>query len=150
MKANKTLAYGLACLYYLGENNDGQWNLVKKISEFQGLSACYCAKVLRALVNAGFVESRKGRGYRLRKDLDDIPAWAFMESFISAYNGAPAIKGNQMSLKLHRVLYEAVNHWLVGLSVQDIIEMTEIEKPQERKVLKIKHPYLSPILSAAK
>lgn len=149
MKTNKALAYGLACLYYLGENNAGQWNPVGKIAGFQSLSADYCAKVLHALVRAGFVESG-GRGYRLKKDLDDISAWALMESFISNFNGAPKTLSGRLPLNLHRTLFEATNRWLVGLSVQDIIEMAEIEKPQNRKARKTKETGLLPALRAGK
>jgi len=121
MKMNKTLAYGLACLHYLGQNNGGQWNQVADISRFQGLPAPYCNKVLQALVHAGFVESQKGRGYRLRKDLDNISVWELMESF--TFNGAPGAEKKELSIKLYETLRDEVNHWLVGLTVQDIIEM---------------------------
>jgi len=149
MKTNKALAYGLACLYYLGENNAGQWNPVEKISGFQRLSADYCVKVLHALVRAGFVESG-GCGYRLKKDLYDISAWALMESFISDFNGAPKTLSGRLPLNLHRTLFEATNRWLVGLTVQDIIEMTEIEIPQDRKARKTKETGLLPALRAGK
>jgi Rrf2 family protein len=121
MKMNKTLAYGLACLHYLGQNNGGSWNQVADISRFQGLPAPYCNKVLQALVHAGFVESRKGKGYRLRKDLDDISVWELMESV--TFNGAPQAGRKELSIKLYETLREEVNHWLVGLTVQDIVEM---------------------------
>lgn len=146
---NKSLAYGLACLYYLSENNNGQWNRVEKISEFQGLSTGYCVKVLRALIRAGFVESR-GRGYRLRKDLSDISAWDLMESFISDFNGAPEIRKNRLSLNLHKTLFEAANHWLVGLTVQDIVEMTRNENSQIIKVRTAKDPRMLPVIRAGK
>lgn len=141
MKTDKALAYGLACLYYLDKNNTGQWNPVEKISEFQSLSTDYCARVLRALVRAGFVESHKGLGYRLKKGLDDISAWALMESFIKNFNGAPKTRRGWLPLNLHRTLCEATNHWLVGLTVQDIIEMT---KKKTAKVRKTKNPGLLP------
>jgi Rrf2 family protein len=129
MKMNKTLAYGLACLHYLGQNNGGAWNQVADISRFQGLPAAYCNKVLQALVHAGFVESQKGKGYRLRKDLDDISVWELMESF--TFNGAPRTEKKELSIKLYETLRGEVNHWLVGLTVQDIIEMMkEKEKGQ--------------------
>ncbi len=121
MKMNRTLAYGLACLHYLGQNNGGQWTQVAEISRFQGLPAPYCNKVLQALVHAGFVESQKGRGYRLRKELDDISVWALMEAF--TFNGAPPAEREEMPGRLYKKLREEVNNWLVGLTVQDIIEM---------------------------
>lgn len=127
MKMNKTLAYGLACLYYLGEHNAGQWTRAEKLSEFQRLPTAYCARVLRVLVRAGFVESRKSRGYRLRKDPGDIGAWELMVSFISNFNGAPGIRKNRLPLELHRTLCETMEHRLAGLTVRDIIELTKKE-----------------------
>ena len=91
-------------------------------------SRCLClvfgyfvsSKVLQALVHAGFVESQKGRGYRLGRELDDISVWELMESV--TFNGAPKPEKPAVSNKLYQTLREQVNHWLVGLSVQDIIE----------------------------
>ena len=125
---NRTLAYGLACLHYLGQHNGGCWNQVAEISRFQGLPAPYCNKVLQALVHAGFVESQKGRGYRLRKDLDKISVWQLMEAF--TVNGAPKAGKAEVPNKLYETLRAEVNHWLVGLTVQDIREMM---REDERK-----------------
>lgn len=129
MKMNRTLAYGLACLHYLGQNNGGNWNQVGQISKFQGLPAPYCNKVLQALVHAGFVESQKGKGYRLCKELDDISVWQLMEAF--TFNGAPRAEKVQVSNKLYETLRAEVNHWLVGLTVQDIVEMMKEEERQK-------------------
>jgi Rrf2 family protein len=135
MKMNRTLAYGLACLHYLGQNNGGQWNQGASIAGFQGLPAPYCNKVLQALVHAGFVESQKGRGYRLRRELDDINVWELMEAV--TFNGAPEAEREQIPGKLYKKLREEVNHWLVGLTVQDIIEMMkEADRQKEEKARK--------------
>lgn len=139
MKMNRTLAYGLACLHYLGQNNGGSWNQVGQIAKFQDLPPAYCNKVLQALVHAGYVESQKGKGYRLNKDLDDISVWGLMESF--TFNGAPKADRKQISIKLYETLREEVNHWLVGLSVQDIIEMM---KEEERRKEEVKQKYPKP------
>ena len=133
MKMNRTLAYGLACLHYLGQNNGGAWNQVADISRFQGLPAAYCNKVLQALVHAGFVESQKGKGYRLCKELDDISVWQLMEAF--TFNGAPKAEKERVPNKLYETLRVEVNHWLVGLTVQDIVEMM---KEEERRVKQVK------------
>ncbi|HCC48561.1 MAG TPA: hypothetical protein DEQ38_10675 [Elusimicrobia bacterium] len=126
MRMNRTLAYGLACLHYLGQHGEGNWNQVAEISRFQGLPAPYCNKVLQALVHAGFVESQKGKGYRLSKDLDDISVWQLMEAF--TFNGAPKAEKAQVPNKLYETLRAEVNHWLVGLTVQDIVEMMKEEE----------------------
>lgn len=130
MKMNRTLAYGLACLHYLGQNNGGSWNQVADICHFQGLPAPYCNKVLQALVHAGLVESQKGKGYRLCKTLDDINVWQLMEAF--TFNGAPEAEREEVPGKLYKKLREQVNHWLVGLTVQDIVEM--MKEDEQRKV----------------
>ena len=131
MRMNRTLAYGLSCLHYLGQNNGGQWNQVAEIARFQGLPAPYCNKVLQALVHAGMVESQKGRGYRLRKDLDGISVWQLMEAF--TFNGAPKAEREQVSNRLYETLRAEVNHWLVGLTVQDIVEMMREEERRARE-----------------
>lgn len=131
MKMNRTLAYGLACLQYLGHNNGGQWNQVADIARSQGLPAPYCNKVLQALVHAGFVESQKGRGYRLQRELDSISVWALMEAF--TFNGAPAPEREEIPGKLYKKLREQVNHWLVGLTVQDIMDMMKEEDRRREK-----------------
>ena len=126
MRMNRTLAYGLAALHYLGQNNGGRWNQVADIARFQGLPAAYCNKVLQALVHAGFVESQKGRGYRLRKELDKISVWELMEAF--TFNGAPEAEREQIPGKLYKKLREEVNHWLVGLTVPDVVDMSVEEE----------------------
>jgi len=128
IKMNRTLAYGLACLHYLGEHNSGEWTEVRDISRFQGLPLAYCNKVMQALVHVGFVESLKGKGYRLIKDLDEISVWQLMEAF--TFNGAPESDKKELSIKLYKTLKEEVDHWLVGLTVRDIIE---IMKEDERR-----------------
>lgn len=126
VKMNRTLAYGLACLDYLGQNNGGAWNQVADICRYQGLPVAYCNKVLQALVHAGLVESQKGKGYRLNKELDDISVWDLMEAF--TLNGAPRAGRGEVSGKLYRKLKERVDHWLVGLTVKDIVEMVKEEE----------------------
>ena len=130
MKMNKTLAYGLACLHYLGKQRLRKWNEVSDISKSQNLPVAYANKVLQALVRAGFIESQKGKGYRLSKDLDDISVWNLMEAF--TFNHAPSSSEETM-IKLYETLKDRVNHWLMGLSVQDIIEMMKAEEERKKR-----------------
>jgi len=130
---NKTLAYGLACLNYLHEHREDKWSRVSEIAKFQNLPVAYCSKVLQALIHAGFVYSQKGKGYRLVKKLDNINVWNLMEAF--TFNTAPEPGKKGASIKLYDTLREEVNHWLIGLSVSDIIEImkAEEERKKERK-----------------
>lgn len=131
MRMNKTLAYGLACLHYLGKQNPRKWNEVVNIARSNYLPAPYANKVLQSLARAGFVESRKGRGYRLTRDLDEISVWDLMEAF--TFNHAPDPQKDIM-IKLYETLSKKVNHWLMGLSVQDIIEMMKAEEDRKREL----------------
>ncbi|OGS50718.1 MAG: hypothetical protein A3J79_12515 [Elusimicrobia bacterium RIFOXYB2_FULL_62_6] len=126
VKINKTLAYGLACLHYLGENESREWLKVSEISRRQNLPGAYCNKVLQALVRAGLVESQKGKGYRLNRKLDDINVWELMEAL--TFNHAPEAGKKELTIKLYETLREEVNHWLVGLTVKDIVEMMKAEE----------------------
>lgn len=126
MRMNKTLAYGLACLHYLDEHRSDKWSRVSEIAKFQNLPVAYCNKVLQALIHAGFVCSQKGKGYRLGKKLDNINVWNLMEAF--TFNSAPEPEKKGVSIKLYDTLKEEVNHWLVGLSVSDIIEIMRAEE----------------------
>ncbi|MFH1619545.1 MAG: Rrf2 family transcriptional regulator [bacterium] len=147
MKMNRTLAYGLACLQYLGNGHhtSSEWIEIKEIAQRQNLPAAYCNKVLQALTHAGLVESHRGKGYRLARPLEKISVWDVMEAF--TFNGAP--KGNshplrtggllfgcgqgpELSIKLYECLREQVNHWLVGLSLSDIVESVKQEEEKKR------------------
>ncbi|MCG2725991.1 MAG: Rrf2 family transcriptional regulator [Elusimicrobia bacterium] len=127
---NKTLAYGLACLHYLDEHRSEKWARVSEIAKFQNLPLAYCNKVLQALIHAGFVYSQKGKGYRLGKKLDNISVWNLMEAF--TFNSAPEPKKKGVSIKLYDTLKEEVDHWLIGLSVSDIVEIMKAEKERKR------------------
>ena len=133
MRMNKTLAYGLACLHYLHEHRSEKWSKVSEIAKFQNLPVAYCNKVLQALIHAGFVYSQKGKGYRLGKKLDNINVWNLMEAF--TFNSAPEPEKKGVSIKLYDTLKEEVNHWLIGLSVSDIIEIMKAgeERKKEKK-----------------
>ncbi len=131
MRMNKTLAYGLACLHYLDEHRADKWSRVSDIAKFQNLPVAYCNKVLQALIHAGFVYSQKGKGYGLRKKLENINVWNLMEAF--TFNHAPTPEKKGVSNKLYDTLREEVNHWLIGLSVADIIEIMRAEEERKKE-----------------
>ncbi len=130
MRMNRTLAYGLACLHYLGKQNPRKWNEVSDIAKRNNLPEAYANKVLQSLARAGFVESQKGKGYRLVRDLNDIDVWSLMEAF--TYNHAPEPRRVTM-IKLYETLEKRVNYWLKGLTVRDIIEMMKAEEERKRQ-----------------
>jgi len=54
-----------------------------------------------------------------------------MEAF--TFNGAPAPEREEIPGRLYKKLREEVNNWLVGLTVQDIIEMMKEEDRQKEE-----------------
>jgi Rrf2 family protein len=89
-KAGRTMAvmsrttqyalYALSCV----QAAEGQgFVLARDIAEHKLIPANYLAKVLRALVRAGILESARGRsgGFRLARRLDDVPLMELRELF---------------------------------------------------------------------
>ena len=126
MKMNRTLAYGLVCLHRLeAEGRNRPWVQLADIARDQGLPRAYCHKVLQALVHSGLVRSVRGKGYRLARPLDKISVWAVMEAF--TFNGAPKQDKPELSILLYESLREQVNKWLVGLTLDDVVQLSRPE-----------------------
>jgi Rrf2 family protein len=126
MRINKTLAYALCCLRYMNKYGKKDWVEVSDISKFENLPLAYCNKVMQTLNHAGFVYSKKGKGFKLIKDLDDINIRDMIEAF--TYNSAPDINDNNIAVKLYKNMREQIDRWLVGLTVGDVIRATEMEE----------------------
>ena len=126
MKINKTLAYGLCCLRYLYKYGKNGWVKVGEISKFEKLPLAYCNKVMQTLVHSGWVESRKGKGFRLIKDLDRIDISDMIEAF--TYNSAPDIDSKSIAVKLYKNMREQIDKWLIGLTVKDVIESVDYQE----------------------
>lgn len=125
MKVNKTLAYGLCCLSYLDRYGHNKWVQIRDISKNEKLPLAYCNKVMQTLVHTGWVESRKGKGFRLVKNLDDINISDLIEAF--TYNSAPDIDSKSIAIKLYKNMREHIDRWLVGLTVKDVIMSVDLE-----------------------
>lgn len=123
MKINKTLAYALSCLKYIDSYGKNKWVEINDICSFYKLPNAYCNKVMQTLVHNNIIESRKGKGFRLMKNLDDVNVVELMEMF--TYNGAPEVDDKNISVILYKNLRESVDKWLIGLSVKDIIDSVE-------------------------
>jgi Rrf2 family protein len=75
MKLTANEEYGLRCLVRLGyAGYAGQALTIPEMSEAEGVSSAYAAKVLRALRKGGFVKAARGKegGYTLARPAADI------------------------------------------------------------------------------
>jgi len=130
MKINKTLAYGLCCLRYLDKYGHNNWVQISDISKMEKLPMAYCNKVMQTLVHTGWVESKKGKGFRLVKNLDDINVSDLIEAF--TYNSAPDIDSKSIAIKLYKNMREHIDRWLVGLTVKDVIMSAELDNKENK------------------
>ncbi len=75
MKLTANEEYGLRCLVRLGyANYAGQALTIPEMSEAEGVSSAYAAKILRALRKGGFVKAARGKegGYTLARPAGEI------------------------------------------------------------------------------
>ena len=74
MKLSMSSEMGIHALWFLASQGDQGPTLCSQIAQGIGVSEAYLIKVLRRLVDARLVSSKKGRkgGYRLRLDADSI------------------------------------------------------------------------------
>ncbi|MFA6233149.1 MAG: Rrf2 family transcriptional regulator [Bacteroidota bacterium] len=74
MKFSSQEEYGLRCLLQLARKGPRESMTIAEISDAEGLSPSYAAKLLRILRMSGFLESVRGQegGYTLSRDTHDI------------------------------------------------------------------------------
>ena len=75
MKLSANEEYGLRCLVRLGyAGYDGQSLTIPEISQAEGVSPAYAAKILRVLRKGGFVKAARGKegGYTLARPAEEI------------------------------------------------------------------------------
>ncbi|HXG91158.1 MAG TPA: Rrf2 family transcriptional regulator [Blastocatellia bacterium] len=74
MKLTAQEEYGLRCLLQIGRLGDGVSLTIPQISQAEGISTDYVAKLMRILRQGGLVKSVRGQagGYRLARPADKI------------------------------------------------------------------------------
>ncbi len=74
MKLSSQEEYGLRCLLRIARQGEGDSLTIPEISEAEGISSHYVAKLLRILRRGGFVTSARGQagGYALARPPDRI------------------------------------------------------------------------------
>lgn len=74
MKLTSQEEYGLRCLLQIARGGEGSSLTIPVLSELEGLSPAYGAKLMRILRQGGFVKSARGQagGYTLARSPDQI------------------------------------------------------------------------------
>jgi Rrf2 family protein len=74
--------YGLRCLLQVAQHGGPDPLSIQAVAEREGLSPEYSAKLMRALRQAGLVQSTRGAagGYRLSRPADRITVWEVIQA----------------------------------------------------------------------
>lgn len=115
MFINKTIVYAISCLYYLDKHCKDGWCSVEDISKNRKIPYAYCNKILQKLVERKIVVSKKGYGFRLRKDLDEVD----FDNFLKVFNGK-ALKMDKENLKTYNVVKDILTKAYKGFKLRSI------------------------------
>lgn len=135
MKLSSHEEYGLRCLLRIGFAPAGQPVTIPEISEAEGMSSAYAAKLLRMLRRGGFIKSARGKegGYMLARPAGEIVIRDVMEQlggrffeagFCTQHSGQMAVCANTVDCSvrsLWRALQVAVDSVLSKATLQDLM-----------------------------
>jgi Rrf2 family protein len=140
MKLTANEEYGLRCLVRLGyAGYAGQALTIPEMSEAEGVSAAYAAKVLRALRKGGFVKAARGKegGYTLARPAVDIVIGDVMNAlggrlfetdFCDSHSGQAAICTRSVDCSvrsLWKAVQVAVDQVLHKTTLRDLLQNEE-------------------------
>ncbi len=140
MKLSANEEYGLRCLVRLGyAGYQGQALTIPEISQAEGVSPAYAAKILRALRKGGFVKAARGKegGYTLARPAEAIVIGEVMQAlggklfesdFCNSHAGQAAICTRSVDCSvrsLWRAVQVAVDGVLSKATLRDLLQKEE-------------------------
>jgi Rrf2 family protein len=137
MKLSSNEEYGLRCLVRLGYADSGL--TIPEISQREGVSPAYCAKILRTLRKGGFVKAARGKegGYTLARPareivigevIDVLGGRLFESGFCNDHAGQVAICTRSVDCSvrsLWRAVQVAVDQVLSRTTLRDLMQNEE-------------------------
>ena len=141
MKLSFQEEYGLRCLLRVATTSDAGCLTINQISEDEGLSASYVAKLMRILRQQGFVRSVRGQvgGYALARPAEKIIVGEVLAAlggrlfdprFCSEHSGLEVSckKLRECSIRtLWRTLQVLVDQVLSKVTLAELVENSELE-----------------------
>ncbi|MDX1477372.1 MAG: Rrf2 family transcriptional regulator [Saprospiraceae bacterium] len=135
MKISAKDEYGLRILLRIARHTESEGITIARISEAEGLSEPYVAKITRMLRLSGFVQSTRGTrgGYVLSKPANEIrisevlralDGALYDESFCSDHSGKESFCNNSVGCSvrsLWRMLQGKIDQILDSITVADLI-----------------------------
>jgi Rrf2 family iron-sulfur cluster assembly transcriptional regulator len=139
MKLSANEEYGLRCLVRLGYAGDGGSLTIPEISQAEGVSAAYAAKILRVLRKGGFVTAARGKegGYTLARPaesivigdvIDALGGRLFESNFCDSHAGQVAVCTRSVDCSvrsLWRAVQVSVDHVLSKTTLRDLLQNEE-------------------------
>lgn len=135
MKISAQDEYGIRVLLRIARTNKEEGMSLPQLSEAEGISSPYMAKITRALRLGGFIQSTRGHkgGYILAMDPNEIKVndvlkslggALFDEGFCGVHSGTSALCTNSVDCSvrsLWRIIQQNLDHVLDNISLQDLI-----------------------------
>src|SRR5215475_7086007 len=139
MKLSANEEYGLRCLVRLGYAGEGGSLTIPEISQAEGVSPAYAAKILRVLRQGGFVKAARGKegGYTLARPAEaivigDVMAALggklFESDFCESHSGQVTICTRSVDCSvrsLWRAVQVAVDQVLSKATLRDLLQNEE-------------------------
>ncbi|HEV3331113.1 MAG TPA: Rrf2 family transcriptional regulator [Bryobacteraceae bacterium] len=139
MKLSANEEYGLRCLVRLGYAGDGGSLTIPEISQAEGVSPAYAAKILRVLRKGGFVTAARGKegGYTLARPaesivigdvIDALGGRLFESNFCDSHAGQVAVCTRSVDCSvrsLWRAVQVSVDHVLSKTTLRDLLQNEE-------------------------
>jgi Rrf2 family protein len=140
MKLSANEEYGLRCLVRLGyAGKEGGTLTIPEISQAEGVSTAYAAKILRVLRKGGFVKAARGKegGYTLARPaekiviaevIDALGGRLFESNFCDSHAGHAAICTRSVDCSvrsLWRAVQVAVDQVLSKATLLDLLQNEE-------------------------
>jgi len=140
MKLSANEEYGVRCLVRLGyAGYENRALTIPEISQAEGVSPAYAAKLLRILRKGGFVKAARGKdgGYTLARPADEIlignvietlGGRLFESNFCDSHTGQAAICTRSVDCSvrsLWRAVQVAVDHVLAKATLRDLLQNEE-------------------------
>lgn len=132
MKISTRGRYSLRMMIDLAQHYNDGFVALKDISTRQNISKKYLEQIIPFLNRSSLLNANKGHmgGYRLSKSPSDITVREILESAegslapVSCMDNNPNLCekcGDCLTLPIYEGLYEAINNYLSGITLEDII-----------------------------
>lgn len=135
MKISTRGRYSLRMMIDLAQNYDNGFVALKDISERQAISKKYLEQIIPFLNRSGLLLANKGHmgGYKLSRKPSEINVREILESAEGTLTPVSCMDNNPnicekcddcVTLPIYKGLYEVVNKYFEGITLEDIINRT--------------------------